>query len=307
MSDFEAEWDIAIAAVREVHGSVYDRELAFAREWADAVTVDYDEGPCGIEFKKNGSAWWFVIDDMSSDWDADDPRQEFIHDLLDERDALRAQLASVTAERDVDDVGIQSALAAALARAKKAERERDEAREIAGCRNGLALGDALVQRLERDTRDAQHPRGSLEARRERVTDPLSDAAPPDWLTPDKIAKAVELAGRIVHNEQPKMLVRQRMVHALEFLARALLATTARLDAVERSTLRWVADHDDAESVDDLFSKRVDFRMERMDDGHYWMAIILDDGTEHHFDLTSKRKIRAFARQPAPAAATEAGK
>ncbi len=37
----------------------------------------------------------------------------------------------------------------------------------------------------------------------------------------------------------------------------------------------------------------------MSNTHYWMAVLLADGSEHHFDLTSKRKIRAFARQPAP--------
>jgi len=69
--------------------------------------------------------------------------------------------------------------------------------------------------------------------------------------------------------------------------------------VIESTLRWIPDHDDPDSVDDLFAKGVDFRMERMSNGYYWMAIYLADGTEHHFDLTSKRKIVAFPRQPAP--------
>jgi len=72
-----------------------------------------------------------------------------------------------------------------------------------------------------------------------------------------------------------------------------------LEERRTQSFRWTPDHDDPESVDDLFARSVDVRMERMDNGHYWFCIYLADGTQHDFDITSKRKIRAFARQPTP--------
>jgi hypothetical protein len=63
------------------------------------------------------------------------------------------------------------------------------------------------------------------------------------------------------------------------------------------SFRWIPDHDDPDSVDDLFAKNVDVRLEQMSSGHYWLCIFVGD-EEHHFDIVSKRKIRAVARQPA---------
>lgn len=69
-----------------------------------------------------------------------------------------------------------------------------------------------------------------------------------------------------------------------------------------SSLRWIPDQDDPNSVDDLFAEGVDVRLERMSDGYYWMMIRVD-GEEHHFDLSvpkhSRTKVKAFARQPSP--------
>lgn len=70
------------------------------------------------------------------------------------------------------------------------------------------------------------------------------------------------------------------------------------------SLRWIPDQDDPNSVDDLFARNVDFRMERMSDGHYWMCIYVGD-EQHHFNVTvperSRTKIQAIAWQPAPRA------
>jgi len=54
---------------------------------------------------------------------------------------------------------------------------------------------------------------------------------PHWLTDEKLAEAVALASRVVHNEQPERLRLSRMVHAIEFIARALLVKDDQLDAV----------------------------------------------------------------------------
>lgn len=65
-----------------------------------------------------------------------------------------------------------------------------------------------------------------------------------------------------------------------------------------SSIRWKPDHDDPNSVDDLFANGAHVHLERMSNTHYWLGITID-GVTHHFDLHSKRKIVAFPRQPSP--------
>lgn len=85
-----SDWDNAMSVVHDLHGTVWDREIEYAREWSDRVEVDYDEGPCAIGFVKGGGTFWFLIDhDSGCEWDADDPRSEMILALLDERDQAR--------------------------------------------------------------------------------------------------------------------------------------------------------------------------------------------------------------------------
>src|SRR6185295_4433929 len=66
-----------------------------------------------------------------------------------------------------------------------------------------------------------------------------------------------------------------------------------------SSIRWIPDHDNPESVDDLFAGNADIHLERMNNNHYWIGITIN-GETHHFDLHSKRKIICFPRQPSPA-------
>jgi hypothetical protein len=72
-----------------------------------------------------------------------------------------------------------------------------------------------------------------------------------------------------------------------------------------ASLRWIPDYYDPDSVDDLFAKSVDVRLEQMSSCHYWLCIVVGD-QEHHFDIVSKRKIRTVARQPAPDQLAAAG-
>lgn len=76
------------------------------------------------------------------------------------------------------------------------------------------------------------------------------------------------------------------------------------------TVSWRADHDDAESVDDLTAKNVSkLRLERMGEEAYWLMFVVD-GKEHHIDLyihpgTAKprraRSLKAFNRGDLPPA------
>jgi len=69
----------------------------------------------------------------------------------------------------------------------------------------------------------------------------------------------------------------------------------------RGRIRWVLDHDDPESVDDLFAENADVHLERMANGYYWLGISVK-GVQYDFDLAiipRRRRIRAFPRQPSP--------
>ncbi len=44
------------------------------------------------------------------------------------------------------------------------------------------------------------------------------------------------------------------------------------------------DQDDDTSIDDLFAKRVDIHLERMDKDYYWLGITSDIGTTVHIDI-----------------------
>jgi hypothetical protein len=75
-------------------------------------------------------------------------------------------------------------------------------------------------------------------------------------------------------------------------------------------LRWLADHDDPESVDDLFVQNATrIRMERMSEDFYWLMFEID-GVQYNIDLYikpgsrkdgTKRRIVAFNRGELPPA------
>lgn len=76
------------------------------------------------------------------------------------------------------------------------------------------------------------------------------------------------------------------------------------------SVRWIADHDDPESVDDLFVRNAtQLRMERMSDGAYWLMFEVD-GVQYTIDLYvkngsrkdgTKRRLVAFNRGDLPPA------
>lgn len=61
---------------------------------------------------------------------------------------------------------------------------------------------------------------------------------------------------------------------------------------------WLPDHDDDDSVDDMFVRNCDVHLERMSNGYYWLGIYVDrDPTKTvHVELTSKRRIKAWVRR-----------
>ncbi len=132
MSNYD-EWQHAIQYIHEAERAV----LEFAKTWADSWSVDYDEGPSGIEFQKNGASYWYLIDDIG--WDADDPRSELIVALL-------AKLASY--ERVVEAARVLAAHRCIV----------DDANCVAGDHDDCGLG---VKRRELtnavDALDAKEP------------------------------------------------------------------------------------------------------------------------------------------------------
>lgn len=62
--------------------------LEIIRAWCDSFSVDYDEGPCGIEFMKENTPFWFMIEADGCSWDTADPSADILVATAAERDAL---------------------------------------------------------------------------------------------------------------------------------------------------------------------------------------------------------------------------
>jgi hypothetical protein len=58
---------------------------------------------------------------------------------------------------------------------------------------------------------------------------------------------------------------------------------------------WISDHDDEDSLDDMFIENCDVHIERMDNGFYWIGIYVDEEIVH-IDITAPREIRARPRR-----------
>jgi hypothetical protein len=53
---------------------------------------------------------------------------------------------------------------------------------------------------------------------------------------------------------------------------------------------WSPDHDDEDSVDDMFIKNCDVHLERMDNGFYWLGVYID-GEVVHIDICTPERSR----------------
>ncbi len=131
------DWDRAMCVIHSINGDSCDAELAYAKEWADVVEVDYDDGPCAIRFKKGDLNYWFLIDDMACDWDADDPCGEMLLSLLAERDSALADRSRLQSTLDglLEDAQRGRAIRGqrdATMEAEHARREADLARWTSG-------------------------------------------------------------------------------------------------------------------------------------------------------------------------------
>jgi hypothetical protein len=62
--------------------------------------------------------------------------------------------------------------------------------------------------------------------------------------------------------------------------------------------KTVPDHDDADSIDDLFARAVDVHLERMDECYYWLGITPIGGQTIHIDISQEKNhpIRARIRK-----------
>lgn len=95
MTEGECDWNAALARVLDINGSAWDRELTYAKTWAERVEVDYDEGPCAIGFVKGGSTYWFLIEETGCQWDSDGPRGEMLESLIAECERLRGEVSQL--------------------------------------------------------------------------------------------------------------------------------------------------------------------------------------------------------------------
>jgi hypothetical protein len=84
-----------------------ERELRWAKSWADSIEVDWDDEYSAILFRKDGSEYAFLLGD--NQWDCDDPRSELLAAALD-----RVDVAEAAARRRLEDMQLMADELAAL-------------------------------------------------------------------------------------------------------------------------------------------------------------------------------------------------